>query len=110
MTFKEVNRMEYVYAALLLHSAGQEINDENMKKVLEAAGIKPDEARIRALVEALKEVNIDEAIQSAAVPVAATAPAAAPAAAEATEEKKEEEKKEEKKEEEATAGLASLFG
>ncbi|NPA86449.1 MAG: 50S ribosomal protein P1 [Candidatus Diapherotrites archaeon] len=101
--------MEYVYAALLLHAAGKEINDENMKKVLEAAGITPDEARIRALVEALKEVNIDEAIQSAAVPVAA---AAAPAAAAqpAAEEKKEEEKQEEKKEEEATAGLASLFG
>ena len=100
--------MEYVYAAILLHSAGKEINDENMKKVLEAAGIQPDEARIRAIVEALKEVNIDEAIQSAAVPVAAV-PSAAPA--EAGEEKKEEEKEEEeKKEEEATAGLASLFG
>ena len=101
--------MEYVYAALLLHAAGKEINEENMKKVIEAAGITPDEARIKVLVESLKEVNIDEAIQSAAVPVAA-APAQTTAAAEqpAAEEKKEE--KEEKKEEEATAGLASLFG
>ncbi len=109
MMFKEVDRMEYVYAALLLHAAGKEINEENMKKVIEAAGITPDEARIKALVEALKEVNIDEAIQTAAVPVAAAAPAAgAPAEQPAAEEKKEE--KEEKKEEEATAGLASLFG
>lgn len=100
--------MEYVYAALLLHSAGKEITEEAMKSVLEAAGIKPDEARIRALVEALKEVNIDEAIQSAAIPVAAAPQASAPAAQQ--EEKKEEEKKEEKKEEEATAGLAALFG
>lgn len=109
MIFKEVDRMEYVYAALLLHAAGKEINEENMKKVIEAAGITPDEARIKALVEALKEVNIDEAIQTAAVPVAAAAPAAgAQAEQPAAEEKKEE--KEEKKEEEATAGLASLFG
>ena len=101
--------MEYVYAALLLHSAGKEITDENVKKVLEAAGIEPDEARIRALVEALKDVNIDEAIQGAAVPVAA-APAATTAEQSAPAEEKKEEAKEEKKEEEATAGLASLFG
>ena len=101
--------MEYVYAALLLHSAGKEITDENVKKVLEAAGIEPDEARIRALVEALKDVNIDEAVQGAAVPVAA-APAAATTGQTAPAEEKKEEEKEEKKEEEATAGLASLFG
>ena len=101
--------MEYVYAALLLHSAGKEITDENVKKVLEAAGIEPDEARIRALVEALKDVNIDEAVQGAAVPVAA-APAATSTGQTAPAEEKKEEEKEEKKEEEATAGLASLFG
>ena len=101
--------MEYVYAALLLHSAGKEITDENVKKVLEAAGIEPDEARIRALVEALKNVNIDEAVQGATVPVAA-APAATSTGQTAPAEEKKEEEKEEKKEEEATAGLASLFG
>ena len=100
--------MEYVYAALLLHEAGQEISEENMRKVLEAAGITPDEARIKVLVEAIKEINIEEAIQSAAVPVAA-APAQ-PTQAAPAEEKKEEEEKEEKKEEEAAAGLAALFG
>ncbi len=101
--------MEYVYAALLLHEAGQEINEENMKKVLEAAGVTPDEARIKVLVEALKEVDIEEAVKTAAVPVAAAPAAAATTEAAPAEEKKEEEK-EEKKEEEATAGLASLFG
>ncbi len=102
--------MEYVYAALLLHEAGKEINEENIKKVIEAAGIEPDEARIKALVSALEGVDIEEAINQAAVPVAA-APAAAPAAP-AAEEKAEEKKEEdeEKKEEEAAAGLASLFG
>lgn len=103
--------MEYVYAALLLHAAGKEINEENLKKILEAAGVDVDVARVKALVSALQEINIDEAIEQAvAMPVAA--PAAAPAAAQEAEEKKEEKKEEEeaKKEEEAAAGLASLFG
>ncbi|ASJ15639.1 50S ribosomal protein P1 [Thermococcus chitonophagus] len=107
--------MEYVYAALLLHSVGKEINEENLKAVLQAAGVTPDEARIKALVAALEGVNIDEVIEKAAMPVAvAAAPVAAPA--EAGEEKKEEEKKEEEEkeeevsEEEALAGLSALFG
>jgi len=61
--------MEYVYAALLLHAAGKEINEENLKAVLEAAGVTPDEARIKALVAALEGVNIDEVIEKAAMPV-----------------------------------------
>lgn len=108
--------MEYVYASLLLHSAGKEINEENVRKVLEAAGIEVDEVRLKALVAALKNINIDEAIKTAAVPVAA-APAAAPAEApaekkeEAAEEKKEEEEeKKEMSEEEIAAGLEALFG
>jgi len=100
--------MEYVYSAMLLHSAGQKITEENVKKVLTAAGAKPDNARIKALVASLDGVNIEEAIKTAAVPVVA---AAAPVqAAEApAEEKKEEKKKEEVSEEEAAAGLSALF-
>jgi len=97
---------------MLLHSAGKEINEENIKKVLEAAGVKVDDARVKALVASLEGVNIEEAIKSASLV------AAAPAQAEAKEEKKEEEKKEEEKkkkeeevsEEEAAAGLSALFG
>mgnify|MGYP000635407558 CR=1 FL=1 len=101
--------MEYVYAALLLHKAGKQINEENLKKVLTAAGIDPDEVRVKSLVAAISEVNIDEVLKSAtAMPVAVTAAAPAPAAVEA---KPAEEKKEEKKEEEeALAGLSALFG
>ena len=104
--------MEYIYTALLLHKAGKEINEENMKKVLEAAGVKPEDARIKALLAALENVNIDEAIKEASVmQVATAAPASgtAPAAEEKKEEPKEE-KKEEKTEEEAAAGLGALFG
>ena len=106
--------MEYVYAALLLHKAGKEITEDSVKKVVEAAGIKADEVRIKALVAALSEVNIDEVLSSAAVAPVAPAPAAQPQAEAKPEEKKEEEKKEEekeeKKEEEALEGLAALFG
>ena len=64
--------------------------------------------RIKALLAALKDVDIDEALKSAAMPMAvAAAPGAAAETAPAAEEKKEEE---EEKEEEDVAGLGSLFG
>ena len=113
----EEKEMEYIYSAMLLHSAGKKITAENVKKVLTAAGVKADDARIKALTASLDGVNIDEAITTAAVPMAAAAaPAAQPGAAAGeapAEEKKEEKKKKEKpevSEEEAAAGLGALFG
>jgi large subunit ribosomal protein L12 len=98
--------MEYVYAALLLHSAGGKITEDSVKKVLTAAGLKSEEPRIKALVAALSEIKIDDALKAAqAMPVAA-APAAA-AEAKKEEKKPEDEKK---KGEEALAGLGALFG
>jgi len=103
--------MEYVYAALLLHKLKQEVNEPNVKKVVKAAGGEPDEAKIKALVAALSEVNIEEALKSTPIAVAAAPAAAQAAPAEAKGEKKKEEKKDEKKgEEEALAGLSALFG
>lgn len=96
--------MEYVYAALLLHSNKQAINEENVKKTLSAVGVSADAAKVKSLVSSLEGVNIDDAIKQAAV--VAAAPAAGPAKAA----EKKEEVSEEKKEEEAAAGLASLFG
>ena len=93
---------------MLLHSAGQPINEENVKKVLTAAGAKPDSGRIKALVASLDGVNIEEAIKNAAVPVAA-APAAGAAPAGEKKEEKKKEKKEEVSQEEAAAGLSALF-
>ena len=105
--------MEYIYAAMLLHKADQKIDETSVKKVLESAGVKPDEARVKALVAALEGVNIDEAIKKAAVPVAA-APAPVKgedAKAEQSAKKKEEAKEEEEKSaEQAAAGLGALFG
>ncbi len=100
--------MEYIYAAMLLHKAGKKVDEAGVKKVLDAAGVKPEEAKIKALVASLDGVNIDEVVQNASVAPVAAAAAPAP---EKKEEKKEEKKKEEKKsEEEAAAGLGSLFG
>jgi large subunit ribosomal protein L12 len=106
--------MEYVYAALLLHRLKQNITEDSVKNVVKAAGVTPDDVRVKALVAALGEVNIEEALKAAPVAAAAAAApaaggaAAASAAGEAP--AKEEEKKEEKKEEEALEGLSSLFG
>jgi large subunit ribosomal protein L12 len=98
--------MEYVYAALLLHSAGGKITEEGVKKVLTAAGVKTEEPRIKALVAALSEIKIEDALKAAqAVPVAV-----APAAVEAKKEEKKAGEEEKKKGEEALAGLGALFG
>ena len=109
--------MEYVYSALLLHKAGQALNIKNIEAVLTAAGVKPDKGRVKALLAALKGVDIEEALKGAAMPMAVAAPAgaAAPAAGDAPAKDKKKAKKKEKKEdkeeeEEATVGLGSLFG
>jgi large subunit ribosomal protein L12 len=97
--------MEYVYAALLLHSAGGKVTEDGVKKVLTSAGVKVEEPRVKALVAALSEIKIDDALKAAQTMQVAAAPAAAAPA-----EGKKEEKKEEKKSEEALAGLGALFG
>jgi large subunit ribosomal protein L12 len=102
--------MEYLYAALLLHKLKQDITEENVKNVVKATGATPDEIRIKALVAAIGEVNIDEALKNASMPVQQVqmSASAAPSASAIPTEK--EEKKEEKKEEEALEGLSALFG
>jgi large subunit ribosomal protein L12 len=107
--------MEYVYAAMLLHKAGKEINEEALTNVLTAAGITADPIRVKALVASLSEVNIDEAIKAAPTMMAAApaAPAAAPAAetkAAAPEDKKKKAEEEKQKEDAALEGLGALFG
>ena len=92
--------MEYVYAAMLLHKAGKPVNEETLNAVLNAAGVSPDAARVKALVAALEGVNIEEAIKTAPAFAAAAAPAAPAAPA----------KEEKAKEEAALEGLGALFG
>jgi large subunit ribosomal protein L12 len=106
--------MENVYAAMLLHKAGKEINEETVTSVLKAAGITVDAVQVKALVASLSEVDIEEAIKAAPTMMAA-APAAPAAAAPAAEEKPKEDKKkkaedEKAKEDAALEGLGALFG
>ncbi len=101
--------MEYVYAALLLHKLDKEVNEANLSSVVKASGADVNEAQVKALVAALADVNIDDAVKAAPVAVAAAAAPAADAAA-GGEEKKEKKKEEPKNEEAAMEGLSSLFG
>ncbi|MGB7002280.1 50S ribosomal protein L12 [ANME-1 cluster archaeon GoMg3.2] len=113
--------MEYIYAALLLHDSGKEVTEDGMTAVMKAAGVEAEIGRVKALISALNDVDIDEAMAQAQPAYAAAAPAMpaqAPAAAPAPEageaEKKEKKEKtaeeEEKAEETGMEGLSSLFG
>ncbi|RLG94516.1 50S ribosomal protein P1 [Candidatus Bathyarchaeota archaeon] len=99
--------MEYMYAAMLLHSAGKDISEDAVTNTLTAAGVSADSSRVKALCAALADVNIEEALK-APVFAAGAAPAAAPAAVEEAPEEEPEE--EEPEEEEDLQGLGALFG
>lgn len=101
--------MEYMYAAMLLHSAGKEISEDSISNTLTAAGVSADPSRIKALVAALADVDIEEALK-APVFASGAVTAAAPAAAEEDTAPEEEAKEEEPEEEEDLQGLGALFG
>ncbi len=102
--------MEYVYAAMLLHSAGKEINEKNVKAVLKGAGADADASRVKALIASLDGIDIEEAMSTAVAAPMAAAPAAGGGSGGegAVEEAPAEEEEEE--EEAGFEGLGSLFG
>jgi len=97
--------METIYAALLLHKSGKEVNEHNIKSVVAAAGVHVDESKIKSLVASLKNVNIDKELETASLAVAAPA-----SGTHAGAEKKEEAKPKEEKKAAAAEGLSALFG
>ena len=108
---EKVNEMEYVYAAMLLHSAGKDIDDKAVGSVLKAAGVEADGARVKALVASLGSVDIDEARATAvAAPVASAAPAASSGGAAEAAPAEEEAAEEPEEEAGGFEGLGSLFG
>jgi len=114
--------MEYVYAALILNESGEEINEDNLTDVLDAAGVDVEESRVKALVAALEDVDIEEAVeQAAAAPVPASGGSAAPADDGDDDEAEEADAEEAEEADEADAddddddeadgeGLGELFG
>jgi large subunit ribosomal protein L12 len=110
---KKVKEMEYVYAAMLLHSADRDISEDAVSSVLTAAGVDTDGARVKALVASLGSVDIEDAMSTAiAAPATSAAPSAASGGASSEAAPAEEEAAEEEAEEEAGGfeGLGSLFG
>ena len=101
--------MEYVYAAMLLHSAGKEINEKNVKAVLKGAGADADSGRVKALIASLDGIDIEEAMSTAVAAPAAAAPAAGGSSG-ATDAVEEAPAEEEEEEEAGFEGLGSLFG
>lgn len=51
--------MEYAYAALLLAESAEELNEGNLRSVLEAGNCTVSESRVKALVAALEGVDVD---------------------------------------------------
>lgn len=99
--------MEYIYAAMLLHSAKKDITEEHISAIIKAAGLTVDNAKAKSLVEALKDVSIETVIKEAASAQVVSAPVASAAPSHTEEKPKKDEKK---AEEEAAAGLGALFG
>ncbi len=101
--------MEYIYAALLLHKLGQDVNEDTVKKVVVATGADVDESKVKSLVASLKSVDIEKELESASL---AAPVSAAPSGEEAkdADEGKAEEEEDEKKGEAAAEGLGALFG
>ena len=111
--------MEYVYAALILHETGEEINEDNLTGVLEAAGVDVEQSRVKALVAALEDVDVEEAIETAAAVPAAGGAAAGGAAEESADaddgdddeaDEAEAEEEDEEDDDDGGEGLGELFG
>jgi large subunit ribosomal protein L12 len=99
--------MEYIYAALLLHKLGKDVNEDNIKNVVKSAGAEVDDSKVKSLVASLKDVDIATELESASLVTAAPA-SGAPGATSGEAPAKKEEPKEEKAP--AAAGLSALFG
>ena len=114
--------MEYIYAALILHESETEINEKSLATVLKAADVKVEDVRVKALVAALEDVDIEEALEAGQVVIPVVGGSSAASGGETStadsgnseEAKKasaEEEAKEAEEEEAASAaGLGDLFG
>ena len=102
--------MELIYAALTLSEADKEITEDNLQDIVDAAGLDVEDSEIKALVAALEDVDIEEAMETAVAAGAAPAPSGDDGSAdEAEEDEEEEEEEDDSSEEDAAEGLGSMF-
>ena len=104
--------MELVYAALTLHESGKEVNEENLQSIVDAADLDVEDSEVAALVAALEDVDIEEAMETAVATGAAPAPSGDSGSEEADEEEADEEEGEDEDaadEDAAEEGLGELF-
>ena len=105
--------MEYIYGVMLLNKSGKEINEQNLTKVLEAAGVKVDATKVKSVIAALDGVDIEKVIEENSQIGMAPATSSSSNSGNEDNSAKKEDKKEDKKEEpavDAGAGLGALFG
>jgi len=96
--------MQNIYAALLLHKAGKEVNEDNLKKVVVAAGVDADESQLKSLVASLKGVDIEKRIRKCELGFCCSSCKCTCGS------KKKKQKPKEEKKEAAAEGLSALFG
>ena len=102
--------MELIYAALTLSEAGKDINEDNLQDIVDAAGLDVEDSEVAALVAALEDVDIQEAMETAVAGGAAPAPSGDDSTDEADEEEEaEEEDEDEGDEDDAAEGLGNMF-
>ena len=102
--------MELVYAALTLHEAGKEVNEENLQSIVDAADLDVEDSEVTALVAALEDVDVEEAMETAVAGGAAPAPSGDDSSDEEAEEEEEEaEDEDEGDEDDAAEGLGNMF-
>jgi len=106
-----------MYACLILHSVGMPITEDSLEKILFAAGIETNTHKLQALVTALADIDIDEAISQPLMPVLVEPEVEVPAP-EVEEPEIDDmglgilfgKPSKKKKEEEEMTGLSALFG
>jgi large subunit ribosomal protein L12 len=102
--------MELVYAALTLSEADKKITEENLQDIVDAAGLDVEDSEIAALVAALEDVDIEEAMETAVAGGAAPAPSGdSEEESEDEDDEEEEEDEDDDGEEEAAEGLGNMF-
>ena len=92
--------MEYLYGAMLLHSAGQKIEEASLSKVLKSANIDVDITKVRDVVSALEDYDIDKAVTAQKSSVVEAIP----------EDVEIEEEPKEAEDEEEMSAMRELFG